>query len=124
MRIAVAGHPPAVLLHPGEPARQLAVEGSLLGVFPEETYPEVTVELRPNDRLLFYSDGFEQAFTEAGVARHLEEFGRLSGVLDAEELVERIESRVNTHSGSLHQSDDLTLLCVAIEGRAAMRSAA
>ena len=98
--------------------------GSLLGVFPDEHYEEIEIELRANDRLLFYSDGFEQAFEENGVARHIEAFGALSGVLDADELVQRIASGVDRHTGSLHQRDDLTLLCVGVELSATLRAAA
>ena len=79
---------------------------------------------RPNDRLLLYSDGFEQAFSTEGRAEHLEEFGALAGVLDPEELVRRVALGVDRHSGSLHQQDDLTLLCVSVEQCASMRSAA
>lgn len=124
MQVAVAGHPPAILLRPGEPPRALEAEGSLLGVFPDERYEEIELELKANDRLLFYSDGFEQAFEENGVARHIEAFGALSGVLDADELVQRIASGVDRHTGSLHQRDDLTLLCVGVEHLAALRAAA
>ena len=124
MRIAVAGHPPAILLRPGEQPRLIEVEGSLLGVFADESYAEAEVELRENDRLLFYSDGFEQAFTDEGAARHLDEFGALAGVLDPDELVHRVAMRVDTHSGSLHQQDDLTLLCVSVESAASLRAAA
>jgi sigma-B regulation protein RsbU (phosphoserine phosphatase) len=124
MRVATAGHPPAILLRPGEAPRPLEGEGSLLGVFPDERYDEIELELRPNDRLLFYSDGFEQAFSENGTARHVEAFGALSGVLDADELVQRIASGVDRHTGSLHQQDDLTLLCVSVEHAAALRTAA
>lgn len=124
MRIAVAGHPPAILLRPGEPARALEASGGLLGVFPDERYDEIELALEPNDRVLFYSDGFEQAFACDGAARHVEEFGGMSGVLDPEELVERIATRVDRHAGSLHQQDDLTLLCVAVERAAAVSRAA
>jgi len=124
LRIAVAGHPPAILLRPGEGPQTIEAEGSLLGVFPDERYDEVEIELRPNDRLLFYSDGFEQAFAEQGTAHHVEEFGRLAGVLDPEQLVEQVAARLDAHHGSLHQADDLTLLCVSVEQTAAMRQAA
>ena len=50
--------------------------------------------------------------------------GALSGVLDADELVQRIASGVDRHTGSLHQRDDLTLLCVGVEHLAALRAAA
>jgi serine phosphatase RsbU (regulator of sigma subunit) len=114
LRLATAGHPAAILLRPGEAPRPIECEGGLLGIFPDEPYEEIELELQPNDRILFYSDGFEQAFSENGCARHVEEFGTLSGILDADQFIEEISSRVDAQSGSLHQADDLTLLCVSI----------
>lgn len=124
LRLAIAGHPAAVLLRPGEPPRTIEVDGGLLGVFPDEYYSEIEVRLEPNDRLLFYSDGFEQAFSENGRARHLEEFGALSGVLDPDELVRELSVRLDESSGSLHQQDDLTLLCISVAEASALRRAA
>ena len=124
LRLAVAGHPPAILLRPGCAPKAIACEGGLLGIFPDEKYEEVELELLPNDRLLFYSDGFEQAFCDGSAARHVEEFGKLAGVLDAEQLVEEIASRVDRESGSLHQADDLTLLCIGVQESGALRVAA
>ena len=121
---AVAGHPPAILLRPGHEPKPIEIDGGLLGVFPDETYEELTLELEPNDRLLLYSDGFEQAFFEGGSARHVDEFGKLAGVLDAEQLVEEIAARIDAQSGSLHQADDLTLLCISAEEVASLRVAA
>jgi serine phosphatase RsbU (regulator of sigma subunit) len=124
LRIATAGHPAAILLRPGEAPRAIECEGGLLGIFPDEPYEEVELELRPNDRILFYSDGFEQAFSENGSARHVEEFGTLSGILDAEQFIEEITARVDAQSGSLHQADDLTLLCLSIGELGELRLAA
>ncbi|MFM7260014.1 MAG: PP2C family protein-serine/threonine phosphatase [bacterium] len=124
LRLATAGHPAAILLRPGEAPRPIECEGGLLGIFPDEPYEEIEIELRPNDRILFYSDGFEQAFSENGSARHVEEFGTLSGILDAQQFIEEISARVDAQSGSLHQADDLTLLCVSIGERVEMRRAA
>ncbi len=124
LRLAIAGHPAAILLRPGEPPRSIEADGGILGIFPDEPYEEIELELRANDRVLFYSDGFEQAFSENGSPRHIEEFAKLSGVLGAEQLVEEVVARVDAQTGSLHQADDLTLLCVAIESPAEMRLAA
>lgn len=124
LRLAVAGHPPAVLLRPGEPARPIEADGGLLGIFADERYDEIELALEPNDRLLFYSDGFEQAFTEGGDPRHVEAFGELSGVLDGAQLVEEIAARIDERHGSLHQADDLTLLCISVETPAEARRAA
>ncbi len=124
LRLAVAGHPPAVLLRPGEPPRPVEADGGLLGIFADEDYDEIELALEPNDRLLFYSDGFEQAFAENGAPRHIETFGELSGVLDGEQLVQEVAARVDERSGSLHQADDLTLLCISVETPAAASRAA
>jgi serine phosphatase RsbU (regulator of sigma subunit) len=124
LRLAVAGHPPAVLLRPGEPPRPVEADGGLLGIFADEGYDEIELALEPNDRLLFYSDGFEQAFAENGAPRHVETFGELSGVLDGEQLVQEVAARVDERSGSLHQADDLTLLCISVETPAAASRAA
>ena len=114
IRVAAAGHPAVVLLRPGEPLRQVNAEGGILGVFEGEIYSEVELDLQPNDRLLFYSDGFEQAFAEHGEPQHLREFAELAGVLDPDQLIERITARLDAQHGSLHQADDLTMLCVSI----------
>ena len=124
LRLAVAGHPPAILLRPGQLPQQIEASGGLLGIFPDEEYSEVEIDLQPNDRLLLYSDGFEQAFFEDGASRHIEEFGKLAGVLDCEQLVNEIAARIDAQSGSLHQADDLTLLCISVEEIVAMRRAA
>lgn len=124
LRLAVAGHPPAILLRPGHEPKPIEIDGGLLGVFPDEHYEELLLDLEPNDRLLLYSDGFEQAFFEGGSARHVDEFGRLAGILDADRLVEEIAGRLDIQSGSLHPADDLTLLCISVGPMAALRVAA
>ncbi len=124
LRLAVAGHPCAILLRPGCAPQPVPCEGGLLGIFPDECYEEVEIDLHPNDRLLFYSDGFEQAFTDGAAARHIEEFAHLSGILDADQLVAEVASRIDREHGSLHQADDLTLLCVSIGEANTLRCAA
>ena len=124
LRLAIAGHPPAILLRPGCAPKPIACDGGVLGIFPDEHYEEVEIDLLPNDRLLFYSDGFEQAFTDGAAARHIEEFAKLGGILDADQLVEEVASRIDHEHGSLHQADDLTLLCVSIGDLASLRIAA
>ena len=86
-----------------------------------ETYDERTVELQVGDRLLLYSDGFEQAFpVVCGTADDLrkptrcyrEEFQELAALPSPQDMIERICRRLDVQSGSLHQIDDLTLLCL------------
>ncbi|MHC5023640.1 MAG: PP2C family protein-serine/threonine phosphatase [Planctomycetota bacterium] len=121
MRIACAGHPPPILLKADGSVHEVETSGGLLGVFVDEAFEETTIELDVDDRILLYSDGFEQAFpTTAGdpyarrlpTTRYRDEFSQLAEVLSAQVIVDSIAHRLNDQSGSLHQIDDLTLVCM------------
>ena len=123
MRLAGAGHPPPLLLLDDGTTRPLETEGGLVGVFEDETYEQIEVQLSVNDRLLIYSDGFEQAFpTEQADAyerkvpttRYREEFERLIREPSPKAMIEAISARLDDQIGSLHQVDDLTLLCMEV----------
>lgn len=124
LRLAVAGHPPAILLRPGQAPRQIECDGGLLGIFPEEVYNEIELDLEPNDKILFYSDGFEQAFTDDGTPSHVKEFGNMTEISDPDAVVQEIASRIDAQLGSLHQADDLTLLCISVGDLESARLAA
>lgn len=56
---ARAGHPYPIVMRPHEEPQQLEIRGSLLGIFGKSEYVQQTVQLRPGDKLLLYSDGAE-----------------------------------------------------------------
>jgi sigma-B regulation protein RsbU (phosphoserine phosphatase) len=56
--IAAGGHPPPMLLRAGGDVETVTTEGTILGCFPDQAYPAVSVDLGPGDTLLLYSDGF------------------------------------------------------------------
>lgn len=121
MQIAGAGHPHPLLLRADGRVEALETHGGLLGVFNDETYDERTVELQVGDRLLLYSDGFEQAFPAVCATaddlrkptrRYRDEFQELAAMASPQDMIERICRRLDVQSGSLHQIDDLTLLCL------------
>ena len=63
IRFNVGDHrPPPLIFHANGDCTELKTEGGLLGVFPDEHYAQIEVELAVDDRMLLYSDGFEQAF--------------------------------------------------------------
>jgi sigma-B regulation protein RsbU (phosphoserine phosphatase) len=114
-----AGHPPPLLLRPDGATRVLKTGGGLLGVFPDESYDEVEIDLEPGDILLLYSDGFEQAFPEGGARsrvtmRYLQEFEELRGADSPWDMIEQMGGRLDSQLGSLHQADDVTLLCMHV----------
>jgi sigma-B regulation protein RsbU (phosphoserine phosphatase) len=116
-RIARAGHPlPLVLRADGGVESIDSCDGPLLGVFPEPEFEVGEVSLGEGDRLLLYSDGFEMAFPDAvaGEAsdRYLEVFHGLASE-SAEASLVSLEARLSSHAGSLHQQDDLTVVCLA-----------
>jgi sigma-B regulation protein RsbU (phosphoserine phosphatase) len=121
VRLACAGHPAPVLMRADGTLEMVEAEGGLLGVFEGEEYREVTFELRPGDRLLLHSDGFEQAFpgdptgsrhARLPSKRYLDEFAAVRGAASASELVRQIGRRIDVQFGSVHQADDVTLLVV------------
>ncbi|MCE9620469.1 MAG: serine/threonine-protein phosphatase [Planctomycetes bacterium] len=127
MRLAVAGHPPAVLLR-GDRAIELAgTTGKALGVFDGVEWPEIELQLEPGDRVLLHSDGFEAAFPDPPekpvhsqdvAPAFLEEFRALLGVPEPAALVERIERRLdqramNSGAGGSF-ADDLTLVAFKV----------
>jgi hypothetical protein len=59
LTIARAGHPYPILLRPGQGPLRIETRGSLLGIFEQSTYQQVTIELARGDKLLLYSDGAE-----------------------------------------------------------------
>ena len=66
----VAGHAPPVILR-GDEVLELPGSGSVLGLFPEFSFSDHTVTLRPGDRLLLSTDGVTEAFSTTD-----EEFGQ------------------------------------------------
>ena len=118
MAIASAGHPPALLVHPDGRSETLSTSGGLLGVFENEDYEQIELPLGLGQRLLLYSDGFEQAFPDPGDKgskrsdQYREEFRKLVDAKNPQDMIETIGRRLDLQSGSLHQPDDLTLLCL------------
>ncbi len=61
-RFAGAGHPYPLLMRADGSVMNVASEGGLLGIFPEEKYVDSEIQLRVGDRLFVYTDGIEVAF--------------------------------------------------------------
>jgi sigma-B regulation protein RsbU (phosphoserine phosphatase) len=65
---AGAGHPPAMVVHPGDEPRLLESRSTVLGALPEAVDAEATLEvqLSPGDRIVLYTDGITDVFNSQG----------------------------------------------------------
>jgi PAS domain S-box-containing protein len=111
LTVALAGHPPPLLIDADGNARQIGIAGTLLGVFDPVTINESEFELQTGQTLLLYTDGVLDA---GRMSRPLGEQGLLElcgrcHELPLGALIERIEDAAVEHGdGTLH--DDIALL--------------
>src|SRR5436190_1313006 len=115
VRFINAGHNPPLLARADGTIEQLESGGLPLGIMPFSEYEAGTVQLRPGDALVIYSDGVSEAKKLAE-----EEFGmeRLSAVIkanitsSASGLRDKVESALSAFTGTAAPNDDITLVIV------------
>lgn len=113
-----AGHNPPLLLRRADgQVESLEIGGLILGAFPRSSYQLGLVDLRPGDRLLFYTDGLNEAENPAGAEFGLEGIARAlreAGSLDARGIIQRQLEALRRHVGlgerATRFQDDLTLM--------------
>ena len=88
-------------------------------MLPELQLEEYTVHLRPDDRLLLFSDGVPDAINQHdeayGNRRLVQAFTRAAH-LPANELTKAIVDSVSDWAQGTEAFDDLTLLVIEVEG--------
>ncbi|MEU6414768.1 SpoIIE family protein phosphatase [Microbispora sp. NPDC046933] len=94
--LAVAGHPPPLVLRRDGTVEEVAVRGSILGALKRIALRPVTLDLAPGEVCLLYSDGITEAFGGPsgremfGEERLKEALATCAG-MPADALVERLE---------------------------------
>jgi sigma-B regulation protein RsbU (phosphoserine phosphatase) len=114
---ANAGHYPPVVIRANGEVDRLKMGGAVLGVFPEGTYEQGRIGLRPADRIIFYTDGITDV-CDAGD----EEFGEgrlvdlavANRTCSAPALHARLADAVAQFSDGRFR-DDATLIVMAAE---------
>jgi serine phosphatase RsbU (regulator of sigma subunit)/PAS domain-containing protein len=116
MRLALGGHPPALILRADGRVEAHGEPGTLIGVFPDPSLDETEVPLRPGDVVLLYTDGVTEAgpagaeIGEEGLARLLEGLhGRTP-----EQIVAAVERAAVEIQGG-RSRDDIALIALRID---------
>src|SRR5262249_10118929 len=118
LAVANAGAPHPILLRNRE-VREIKIEGTPLGMFPDSEYETETLGLHPEDLVLFASDGILESMN---AARETFGFGRLAQVLrnlapgdSAEQVSTAILKATDKFSGNQSEShDDRTAIILRI----------
>jgi sigma-B regulation protein RsbU (phosphoserine phosphatase) len=117
-----AGHNCPVILRPTGPesneAIQLQPTGTVIGLLPDATYTQATIQLHPRDTLLAFTDGISEAMTAAddewGEARMTAAAQSLllqpGCTYTARQLLECILAEADAFTAGAPQHDDMTLL--------------
>ena len=118
LEFSAAGHPPALILRPGEAPRFLQSASTILGCFPDAVTPEPAAELalEAGDRVMLYTDGFTETFNSAremlGV-EGLADVAREASTLPLSEMKQRILDRVVAWRDG-PATDDMSLILVEV----------
>ena len=98
---------------------ELPMGSPLMGVLPEARYDEQSLELKPGDTLLVYSDGLTEAMNERGDLygdERLEALLPRLRDLTPAVLGARLVREVELFTADERQSDDLSLVILRREG--------
>ena len=118
MVFAGAGHPPGMIVTPGQEPRMLESRSMVLGALPEAVDSEATLEaeLQPGDRVVLYTDGITDVFNSQGDmlgVQGVRKFVRETSVLPFAEMKAGILDRVaDWREGP--PADDVSLVLVEV----------
>jgi sigma-B regulation protein RsbU (phosphoserine phosphatase) len=116
VKFARAGHPLPLLMGADGSCKDLAADGSLLGIFPKESFQTSTYQLQKGDRLMIFTDGVEVAFG-AGNNVDINQWRReieARRSLTSEQLLQELSDHIEQQTGSLRPKDDLTVVMIDV----------
>lgn len=118
MTFAAAGHPPAMIVKPGEEPHLLETRSTVLGVLPDAVDPDpaLEIQLEAGDRVVLYTDGITDVFNSQGKMLGVEgvrRFVRETAALPLREMKNAILERVaGWREGQ--PTDDISLILVEV----------
>ncbi len=113
-----AAHERPFLLRPGRDVMALPGGGRFLGMMPDLSLVEETIELLPGDRLVMFSDGVPDAVNEADQGYTNQQLAAAiaaCGPRPAAEIVKYLVKDVAQWQGNAAPFDDLTLLVLEVK---------
>ena len=118
MTFAGAGHPPGMIVSPGEEPRMLESRSMVLGALPEavDDNSVLHADLEPGDRVVLYTDGITDVFNSQGEmlgVSGVQKFVRETSLLPFREMKQGILDRVaEWREGP--PADDVSLVLVEV----------
>jgi sigma-B regulation protein RsbU (phosphoserine phosphatase) len=117
---AIAGHPAPRLIEPGGSVTGL--EGAAappIGIYEELEVPEQSVQLRPEQGLVLYTDGITEAFDQSRAMLGIEGLDRAIAAAapprDPDAVIDAIHAAVYRHTGTRARADDQTVVAMRVE---------
>jgi serine phosphatase RsbU (regulator of sigma subunit)/putative methionine-R-sulfoxide reductase with GAF domain len=110
---ANAGHNPPLMFYPQQPARILSDHDIVIGAILNAQYTTKTIDLKPGELIVLYTDGVTEATDVEGQMFGLHRLENLVLGLEswkAQEVADLIMKRVSDFCGTPDLSDDLTTI--------------
>lgn len=115
VQYARAGHPLPVVLSRDGQTNTLDADGGLLGIFGGQDFETRSVRLNPGDRLIFYSDGVEVAYSDAPDDMHRWQNELVARrELATDQMLLEFAETMDAAAGSIQPKDDLTIIAVEV----------
>ena len=112
LRYVNAGHNPPFATTP-DGTRELPSTGKPIGIFPDSTYMEMTIDLPPGSTLFLYTDGLNEAADpeeeEFGMTRLVDLF-RAEQATPANEIPQRVVDAITRFERGARVTDDKTIV--------------
>ncbi|MCI0337834.1 MAG: SpoIIE family protein phosphatase [Acidobacteria bacterium] len=114
VEICNAGHLPILWLNGGE-VRDIKASGLPVGVFYNQEFSSISVQLAPDDALLLYTDGFSESQDSTGEEYGLERMANLVSndrMTLPKALIDRCLVDLKKFRSGTRKSDDLTIMAI------------